>query len=77
MANGQIDHLIQDATDRLAEKGQDADLRDVMLAGFGYVVSEVRKPHNLLGGKKGALAGGSIVAVLAGVIEVIRGVFGG
>ncbi len=77
MPNGQIDHLIQDATDRLAEKGQEADLRDVMLAGFGYVVSEVRKPHGLLGGKKGALAGGGIVAAFAGVVELIRGAFGG
>ena len=77
MANGQIDHLIQDATDRLAEKGQDADLRDVMLAGFGYVVSEVRKPRGFLSGKKGLAASGLGGATSVGIFDVLLRLFGG
>ncbi len=77
MPNGQIDHLIKDATDRLAEKGQEADLRDVMLAGFGYVVSEVRKPKGFLNGKKGLAAGGVGGATGVGLLDVLLRLFGG
>lgn len=70
MANGQIDHLIEDATDRLAEEGKDADLRDVMLAGFGYVVREVRRPQSLMEGKKGFAAGGVVGGTGIGIVDV-------
>lgn len=46
MANGhQMEHLIREATHRVAEQGGNADLSDQMLAGFGYLAHEINKPQ--------------------------------
>lgn len=46
MANGhQLELAIKDATNNVAREGwENADLREVTLAGFGYVAHEVRRP---------------------------------
>ena len=41
----QIQHLIQEATERVAEEGRNADMEDLMLACFGYLVHEVNRPQ--------------------------------
>lgn len=46
MANGhQLEMAIKEAADTLAREGwESADLRLVMLAGFGYLAHEIRRP---------------------------------
>ncbi len=46
MANGhQLDIAIKAAAEQLAREGwESADLRLVMLAGFGYLAHEIRRP---------------------------------
>lgn len=47
MPNGhyQIEHLIEEAGNRVAEKGRAADQTDLMLACFGYLAHEIQKPQ--------------------------------
>ena len=50
MPNGkhQLETAIWDASDTVAREGwEDADLRLVMLAGFGYLAHEIRRPASL------------------------------
>ena len=47
MPNGthQLHSAIKDASEQVAREGwEDADLRLVMLAGFGYLAHEIRQP---------------------------------
>ena len=47
MPNGQphLPHAIRAASDQVAREGwEEADLRLVMLAGFGYLAHEIRQP---------------------------------
>lgn len=74
--NGQLDHLILEATDRLAEQGSQADLRDVMLAGFGYMVYEIRKPKSFLEDKKLAGVGAVIGGIFVGTVEIVLRILG-
>ncbi len=80
MPNGkhQIEYLITEATERVAEKGTSADTTDLMLAAFGYLAHEVRRPRQVWEGKK-VVAGSSLggVGLGAGIVELIRAVFGG
>ncbi len=70
--NGQMDHLIRDATDRLHEQGtESADLKDVMLAGFGFMVYEIRKPKAFHEGKKGVLTGTAVGGTSVGLVEIL------
>jgi len=77
MANGkhQIEYLINEATERVATDGTQADTTDIMLAAFGYLAHEINKPKS---GKKW-LGGGIAGGVLGGgaISEFIRNIFGG
>ncbi len=80
MANGthQIEYLITEATERVAEKGVKAETTDLMLAAFGYLAHEVRRPREGWAGKKvvaGSLGGGAVGG--AGILELIRMIVGG
>lgn len=79
MANGthQIEYLITEATERVAIQGTAASPTDIMLAGFGFIAYEVRRPKPRLEGKKMVLGslglgGGAGVAIL----EAFRALFG-
>ena len=80
MANGthQIEYLITEATERVAEQGTAADTTDLILAAFGYLAHEVRRPKQGWAGKK-VMAGSGVggVGLGAGVVELLRAVFGG
>lgn len=80
MPNGkhQIEYLITEATERVAAEGTHADPTDILLAGLGYVAHELRRPQKVWEGKK-VVAGSSLggVGLGAGVVELIRAVFGG
>ena len=80
MPNGkhQIEYLITEATERVAAQGVAADTTDLMLAAFGFLAHEVRRPKQVWEGKK-VVAGSSLggVGLGAGLIELIRAVFGG
>lgn len=43
--NYQLEHLIKEAMDRVAERGKEADMPDLMLAGFGYLSHEIQRPQ--------------------------------
>ena len=47
MSNGnhQLEHLIEEATDRVAEDGSNAEQVDIMLAGFGYLAYQINRPQ--------------------------------
>lgn len=80
MANGkhQIEYLITEATERVAEKGTSADTTDLMLAAFGYLAHEVRRPRQVWEGKKVAVGSGFAGLIGGGGIgELVRMVFGG
>lgn len=38
-------HLIDEATQRVAEMGNQAEMSDLMLAGFGYLANEINRPQ--------------------------------
>lgn len=40
--NPQLKHLIDQAAQRVSERGTDAELQDIMLACFGYLAEELR-----------------------------------
>lgn len=76
MANGnQMEHLIRESTDRVAEAGRNADFVDLHLASIGYLAHEINKPQwwsvkRLLPVAFGAGAAfGS--GILAGIFRVI------
>ena len=80
MANGkhQIEYLITEATERVAEQGVAAETTDLMLAAFGYLAHEVRRPKQVWEGKKvmaGSVGGGGVLG--AGALELIQRMFGG
>lgn len=80
MPNGthQIEYLITEATERVAAQGVAADTTDLMLAAFGYLAHEVRRPKQAWAGKK-VMAGSGLggVGLGVGIVELIRAVFGG
>ena len=80
MPNGkhQIEYLITEATERVAAQGVAAETTDLMLAAFGYLAHEVRRPRYVWEGKRvvvGSMIGGGGLGV--GIIELIRAMFGG
>lgn len=80
MPNGkhQIQYLIDEASERVAEKGTSADTTDLMLAAFGYLAHEVRRPRQVWEGKKvvaGSVGGGGVLG--AGLMELFQRLFGG
>lgn len=43
--NHQLEHLIEEAIGRVAEKGTEASHTDIMLAGFGYLAYQINRPQ--------------------------------
>lgn len=43
--NHQLEHLIEEAIGRVAERGVDASHTDIMLAGFGYLAYQINRPQ--------------------------------
>jgi len=80
MPNGkhQIEYLINEATERVAEQGNAANTTDIMLAAFGYLAHKMNEPKGGGVGKKwmaGGIAGGA--AVGGTVTEFFKNIFGG
>lgn len=72
MQNEQIQRYIQESSDRVADVGWDnADLKDVLMMAIGYM-----KPNKA---SKKVVAGSSLggVGLGAGLVELVRMVFGG
>lgn len=72
MQDEQIQRYIQESSDRVADVGWDnADLKDVLMMGIGYMRPAKTSKKLLAGGSLGGLGLG------AGVVELLRAVFGG
>lgn len=71
MANYQLEHLIEEATNRVAEMGRASEDVDLYLACFGYLAREIQKPQwwSIKRVVPAAFTGG--VAFGAGIISVI------
>ena len=44
-SNYQIEHIIRESSEAVAEQGRAADPTDLMLACFGYLAHEIQKPQ--------------------------------
>lgn len=79
MPNGhyQIEYIIREAGERVAEKGRGADDTDLMLACFGYLAHEIQKPQwwSIKRVVPIAFAGGAAfgTGVLGGVLRLLGG----
>jgi len=43
--NHQLEYLISESMERVAQDGRNAETVDIMLAGFGYLAYEIQKPQ--------------------------------
>ena len=74
--NHQLEHLIEEAIGRVAEKGTEASPTDIMLAGFGYLAYQINRPQ--WGSmKKIAVGGGGGVFTIGLVGAIIKWLGGG
>jgi len=75
VANGQIAQAIHEASERLAAGGYtNADLGDVMLVGFGYMVDEIRRTSRFtinFNSRTAFPLGAVSAGALAGVLRVL------
>ncbi len=72
MQDEQIQRYIQESSDRVADVGWDnADLKDVLMMGIGYMKPAKSSKKVVLG----SVGGGG--ALGAGLVELVRMVFGG
>ncbi len=77
MANSQISHLIQEAQEKVAEQGLAASDRLLLLAAFGWLVTQLRPPSN---GKRREVvvriglpvgAGMGIMGIVMAILQVV------
>lgn len=76
----QMEILIREATERVASRGREAELPDIMLAGFGYLAHEIQKPQWYsikrvvpIAFAAGAMIAGGIAQFVSAPFNIIRG----
>ena len=72
--NHQLEHLIEEASNRVAELGTEADQVDIMLAGFGYLAYQINRPQ-WWSKWPVSFGGGGVVSagVIGGIIKWLGG----